>query len=107
MGENRRRRWWYDAHRRICIIRRAVTQLPGKIVAHTPEAGSLWGMGNNFSGELGDGTTNNAYAPVRIVPPPPTPVLTHFSINGINATLTASNGLLGATYYVVTSTNMA
>jgi alpha-tubulin suppressor-like RCC1 family protein len=29
--------------------------------------GSLWGMGNNAHGQLGDGNTNNAIAPLKIV----------------------------------------
>jgi len=68
--------------------------------------GSLWGMGLNVSGQLGDGTYSNQFFPVRIVPPPPTPVLTGFSVSGNNVTFNASNGLLGATYYAITSTNM-
>jgi alpha-tubulin suppressor-like RCC1 family protein len=68
--------------------------------------GSLWGMGFN-DGQLGDGTYMNQLFPIRIVPPPPTPVLIGYSFSGNNVTLNASNGLLGATYYAITSTNMA
>lgn len=68
--------------------------------------GSLWGMGANYAGQLGDGGSNNMYFPVRIVPPPPLPVITGISISGADVTITASNGLLGATYYLFTSTDL-
>jgi hypothetical protein len=46
------------------------------------------------------------YFPVRIVPPPPLPMITGISISGADVTITASNGLLGATYYLLTSTDL-
>ena len=70
--------------------------------------GSLWGMGFNYNGELGNGAngeTARRFSPVPIVPLPPFPAILDLNFFGTDLMLHATNGLAGGTYYVLMSTN--
>ncbi|MDR3458358.1 MAG: hypothetical protein P4N60_12985 [Verrucomicrobiae bacterium] len=54
--------------------------------------GSLWAMGYNLDGELGDGTTNNSYYPEQIF----TTNIAAISAGGLHSLCLASNGSLWA-----------
>ena len=103
-----------------CFTSDFYTNLPVQVVASNVVAiaagldnsffiksdGSLWGMGSDAYGTLGDAGSANVIAPTRIVPPPPSPSVTGMSVAGNNVTLNCTNGLLGATYFTLTSTNI-
>ncbi|MDB6022880.1 MAG: repeat domain protein, partial [Pedosphaera sp.] len=69
--------------------------------------GSLWGMGYNGDGELGDGTFNNAYRPKQLVAGPP-------GYNQLSAALLSGGsvrlsfmGIAGANYALDRSSSLA
>jgi alpha-tubulin suppressor-like RCC1 family protein len=69
--------------------------------------GSLWGMGANNFGQLGDGTTNNVSLPERIFPPMQL-VVTNLAVSaGTNLIFRGLNEFFGGTTYVWSSTNLA
>lgn len=69
--------------------------------------GSLWAMGNNSSGQLGDGTTNNAALPERIIPPLQF-VVTNLAVSaGTNLVFNGLNEFGGGSTVVLSSTNVA
>jgi regulator of chromosome condensation (RCC1) repeat-containing protein/Regulator of Chromosome Condensation (RCC1) repeat protein len=66
--------------------------------------GSLWGMGWNGNGELGDGTLNNTNLPELIVAGPMN--IASISLAGTNLMLNGINGISGSTNYVLASTDI-
>lgn len=72
--------------------------------------GSLWGMGLNWTGELGIGQTGATavrFHPVPIVPDPPNPVIVDWHFSGTDLILQATNGVAGCTYYLLMSASAA
>jgi alpha-tubulin suppressor-like RCC1 family protein len=70
--------------------------------------GSLWAMGYNLYGQLGDGTVTSRRTPVQIVPPmTPQPVITGVSLVSQNLIISGTNGESEGTYYTLRSTNLA
>jgi alpha-tubulin suppressor-like RCC1 family protein len=69
--------------------------------------GTLWGMGFNAYGQLGDGTTNNIALPERIYPALQF-VITNLTISaGTNLVFQGVNDFSGGTTYVWSGTNLA
>ena len=72
--------------------------------------GSLWGMGDNSSGELGDGFVDVyphfGTARTEQIFPPPQPILTSSVISKTNLQVNATT-LFGGTFYLRASTNLA
>ena len=73
--------------------------------------GSLWAMGDNSSGQLGDCTTSSTNRPEQIVSggavAPPVPRILSLNHSGPDLILQAGNGIAGSTYYALTSTSLA
>jgi alpha-tubulin suppressor-like RCC1 family protein len=66
--------------------------------------GSLWGMGYNADGELGDGTYSNRYYPEQIVPRPQ-PIIGAVSLAGNYLVLNGNGGQPYRPFYTLTSSN--
>jgi alpha-tubulin suppressor-like RCC1 family protein len=64
--------------------------------------GSLWGMGANYSGQLGTGDYTDRFAPVEIVAPPPQISIIPY---GANAILTWPSN--AASFHLQSTTNLA
>jgi alpha-tubulin suppressor-like RCC1 family protein len=67
--------------------------------------GSLWGMGNNADGELGDGTYSNRYYPEQIVPRRQ-PVIGTVSSAGNTLVLSGNGGQPYQPFYTLTSSSL-
>lgn len=68
--------------------------------------GSLWGMGGNSNGQLGDGTTNNSVFPERIFPPSQL-IVTNMAVSvGTNLVIQGFNSYSGGLVHVLSSTNV-
>ena len=72
----------------------------------TMSEGSLFGMGHNAEGELGDGTYIDRHSRVLIVAGV-APLITSFNFSGTTLTLNATNGFAGRTYVTLVNTNLA
>jgi hypothetical protein len=69
--------------------------------------GSLWAMGCNQFGQLGDGTFANRYSPAQVVPLViPQPVVTGVTLANPNLILSGTNAESGRMCYTLMSTNL-
>ena len=68
--------------------------------------GSLWGMGDNADGELGDGTYSNRYYPEQIVPRRQPVIGTVVSSAGNTLVLSGNGGQPYQPFYTLTSSSL-